>query len=184
VTITTANGADGRGDKVGRGNSPAQRPPFGLRAIAGALALGAGLFNVVLMLSDRAPGLTKRVFGDFALRLSNRLDAPRRVGEVTDGRTPGNDAIVHIGVWAVAVTLIGLAIWRWSGLIIAACATFAASVFIEVGQGRFSDTREVEMSDVAANALGVVVGTVACVGCYLAWSGGANAFSALRRQRV
>lgn len=178
---TTARDRDDRDDKTGPGHSPARRPPVGLRVFVGVLAVGAVVFNVALMLSDRAPGLSKRVFGDFALRLSNRLDAPRRVDEVTDGRTPGSDAIVHIGVWAVAVTLIGLAIWRWSGLIVAALATFAASVFIETGQGRYSDTRAVEMSDVLANAVGVALGTMLCVGCYLVWSAVSGLISAARR---
>lgn len=129
------------------------------------------MFNVALMLSDRAPGLTRRLFGDFAARLSNRLDAAERLDGLTDGSTVGSDAIVHIGVWAVATVLVGYAVWRWSSLIIAAAMVFAASVFVEVAQGRYSSTRAVEMSDVTANGIGVLLGTAAAGVTYLLGSG-------------
>ncbi len=158
---------------------PRRRPPLAIRAFIGLLALGAGLFNAGLMLSDRAPAVTRALFGDFAVRMSARLDATRRVEEATDGRMPGSDAIVHIGVWAVAMTLVGLAVWRWWALVVAAVATFALSVLVELGQGRFSDSRAVERSDVVANGVGVALGVVACAACYLAWSGASALLSAI-----
>ncbi|MGB3736944.1 MAG: hypothetical protein WA964_18440 [Ilumatobacter sp.] len=160
---------------------PALRPPLALRGFIGLLAAGAALFNVALMLSDRAPGITEQIFGDFAVRLSDRLDRSERIGSLTEGRQPGNDAIVHIGVWAVAMVLVGLALWRWVPLIIGAVLLFAGSVFVEVGQGRYSDTRAVELSDVFANGVGITLGVVAAAACYLAWSGVAATFRRLRR---
>lgn len=160
---------------------PTHRPPAAPRAFIGFLAIGAALFNVALMLSDRAPGLSKRIFGDLAIQLSDRLNRSDRFGSLTEGRRPGNDDIVHIGVWAVAMTLVGLAIWRWAPLLIAALALFAASVVVEVAQGRYSSTRNVERSDVLANAYGVALGVIACALCYLAWSGAALAIRRLRR---
>lgn len=168
MTVTVAERGEVRAQPSTR---PTHRPPLALRAFIGLLAMGAALFNIALMLSDRAPGLTKRIFGDFAVRLSDRLDRSERIGSLTEGRNPGNDAIVHIGVWAVAMTLVGLAIWRWAPLLVAAILLFAGSVFVEVGQGRYSDTRAVEMSDVFANGVGVALGVVASAACYLVWSG-------------
>ena len=161
---------------------PAHRPPLGLRVVIGLLAFGAALFNVGLMLSDRAPSVMKRIFGDFAVRLSDRLNGSERLGTLADGRTPENDQIVHIGVWAVAMVLVGLAVWRWASLVIAAVVVFAASIFIEVGQGRYSSTRAVERSDVLANGMGVALGVVAAAGCYLAWSAAAGTIAAIRRR--
>lgn len=181
MTITAASRSEQRNAPTAAHGRPVRRPPAGVRAVVGVLALGSALFNVALMLSDRAPSLSKRLFGDFAIRLSNRLDAPRRVVGVTDGRTPESDAIVHVGVWAVATVLVGLAVWRWWGLVVAAITVFAFSVFVEVGQGRYSATRAVEMKDVLANGFGVAGGTVACIGCYLAWSAVASVLSAIRR---
>lgn len=132
------------------------------------------------MLSDRAPGLTRQIFGDFAVRLSDRLDRSERLGPLTEGRNPGNDAIVHIGVWAVAMVLLGLAIWRWAPMILASVLLFVASVFVEIGQGRYSSTRAVELSDVVANGVGIGLGIAACVGCYVAWSALAAIFNRLR----
>lgn len=159
---------------------PAHRPPLALRAFISVLAVGAALFNVALMLSDRAPGLMERIFGDFAVRLSDRLNQSDRIGTLTEGRNPGNDAIVHIGVWAVAMTLVGLALWRWAPLIIAAMVMFAGSILVEVGQGRYSSTRAVEMTDVLANGVGVAVGVCASAACYVAWSGLASLGSRAR----
>lgn len=140
------------------------------------------MFNIALMLSDRAPGALKQIFGDFAIRLSNRLDAPRRFGDVTDRPRPQSDAIVHVGVWAVATLLIGLAVWRWSGLLLAVVFIFVGGIFIEIGQGRYTDTRAVEMRDVYANGLGIVSGAVACAMCYLAWSAVAGVVKSLRHR--
>lgn len=161
---------------------PAARPPLALRAFIGLCALGAALFNVALMLSDRAPGLTKQIFGDFAVRLSDRLNRSEQLGTLTEGRNPGNDAIVHIGVWAVAMALVGLALWRWSTLAVAAVAIFAASIFIEVGQGRYTSSRAVELSDVAANCAGVALGSLAAAACYVAWSAISGLVSGIRRR--
>ncbi|MEP6299553.1 MAG: hypothetical protein ABJ382_19690 [Ilumatobacter sp.] len=177
MTTTTAAPGDVRQRPPSR---PAYRPPLALRALVGLLALGAALFNAALMLSDRAPGLMERIFGDFAVRLSDRLNRSDRIGSLTEGRDPGNDAIVHVGVWAVAMTLVGLAVWRWAPLIIAAMATFAGSILVEVGQGRYSSTRAVEMGDVFANGVGVALGVCACAACYLAWSSLASIGSRLR----
>ncbi len=143
------------------------RAPLALRIFIGVIGVGALLFNVVLMISDRAPAITRRMFGGFAQRLADRLDA---TSTIEAGGLPGNDAIVHIGVWAVATTLVALTLWRWSTLIPVAVAVFAASVMVELGQGRYSTSRAVEVSDLLANGVGVGVGISAAALCMLAWS--------------
>ncbi len=151
--------------------SPAHRPHAAIRAFAALLGVAVLLFNALLMLSDRAPGALRRVGGDFVRRLFDRIDASERAADVlADPRLPESDAIVHIAVWAIAVALVGVAAWTWRGLLVGAVAVFAASLVVEVAQGRWSDTRAVEASDVRANAVGVVLGTIAVGACYLTYS--------------
>lgn len=161
---------------------PAHRPPLALRVFIGFLAVGAGAFNIALMLSDRAPGLSRRLFGDFAQRLSDRLNPADRIGAITQGRNTGNDDIVHIGVWAVAMTLVGLALWKWAPLIVATVVLFLGSIVVEIAQGRYSSSRNVERSDIIANGIGVAFGVTACILCYLAWSGAAAFVQRLRSE--
>lgn len=143
------------------------RPPIALRIFIGLIGLGALMFNVALMISDQAPGVTRQLFGDFAQRLADRLDASDSVD--TD-RLPGSDALVHIGVWAVATMLVALTVWHWWALVPIAVSVFAASVVVEIGQGRYSSTRAVEVGDVLANAVGIALGTSAAAVCMLGWS--------------
>jgi hypothetical protein len=165
---------------MGRVTSPVYRPPLPLRAGFAVLAAGALLFTGLLMLSDRAPGALRRVGGDYMRRLFERIDASERAAEVlADPRLPESDAIVHVAVWAVAIGLVGLAVWSWRGLILGAIAVFACSLLVEAAQGRWTDSREVEASDVRANAAGVALGSVAVAACYLLYS----ALAALIRGR-
>lgn len=151
--------------------SPRQRPPIALRALVALVAMAMVLFNAALMLSDRAPGVTRALGGDFAERLSARIDARGRIAQVAgDPRLPESDTLVHIGVWAVAMALVGMAVWTWRALLVAAIAVLGLSVVVELGQARWSDTRIVEFSDVRANTVGVLIGVVFVAGCYLAWS--------------
>lgn len=153
-----------------------------MRLFIAVLGLGALLFNAALMLSDRAPAITRRIGGDVVARLSARLDADSRPARLaTDPRLPASDTIVHIGVWATAMVFVGLAVWSWPGLVIGAALVLMLSAAIEIGQGRYTDTRVVEMSDIVANAVGVAVGSVMAAGCYLLWSAGASLLGAGRR---
>jgi hypothetical protein len=134
-----------------------------------------GVFSVVsivaLMLSDRAPRLLRDVFGDAAERLSERIDASARLPS-TD-RLPESDFLVHVGLWGVAVVLVGWTVWSWRGLLIGVLSMLALSMMVEAAQGMYSDTRKVEVSDVTANAVGVGLGAAAAAACYLLWSAAA-----------
>lgn len=150
---------------------PTDRPPAVLRAFAALLGVAALMFNAALMLSDRAPSVMRRLGGDFIRRLSARIDAGGRASDVlTDPRLPESDTIVHVAVWALAVTLVGFAVWRWIGLLVGAAVLFGMSILVEVAQGRLTDSRAVEASDVRGNLAGVALGTVAVAFCYVLYS--------------
>lgn len=164
----------GRGP-TGPITSPRRRPPLGLRALLALLGVGMLAFNAALMLSDRAPGALRRLFGDAVERWSARIDA-RAGGTITTEQLPESDVVVHVAVWALAALLVGLAVWTWSGLVLGGAAVLGVSVLVEVGQEVWADTRAVEASDLAANALGVGLGVIAAGACYLLWSAGAALF--------
>ena len=133
--------------------SPARRPPPAVRALAAVAGVAALLFNAMLMLSDRAPGVLHRFGGGVVRRLFERIDAGERAVDVlTDPRS--SDTAVHFAVWALAVILVGWAVWTWIGLLIGAVAVFGASVVVEGLQSRLSTSRSVEAADVRANLAG------------------------------
>ena len=161
--------------------SPRHRPPVGLRVFIAILGLGAVAFNAALMLSDRAPGASRRIGGGIIARLSERLDAGGRPAQLAnDPRLPTSDTLVHIGVWGVAMLFVGLAVWSWRGLAVGAAIVFACSAVIEIGQDRYTSTRTFELGDIVANGIGVALGTAVAAGCYLLWSGVAQLFGAGR----
>ena len=179
---TTSNGLAGDPVTAARRTSPRHRPPVGVRVIAALLGGAVLVFNAALMVSDRARGCLRRLFGDWVRRLSERIDAGARVALVaSDPRLPESDALVHIAVWGLAVGLVGLAVWTWTGLAVGTIVVFACSVSVEFAQGRLSDTREVELSDVVANAFGIAIGVTVVAACYVAWSALARLFGPAAR---
>ena len=148
-------------------------------AVVGA---GVVLANAALLLSDRAPRVLRSLFGDFADRLSDRIDGSGRSRAALGAREVGSDSIVHFGLWAAAIVLFGIAVWRWSALAVSAITVFACSVAIEVGQGRYSTTRSVEFRDVLFNGLGVAAGTVAVAALHDSAAAAARAFHGRARR--
>lgn len=143
------------------------RPPTALRALVALVGFAAVAANAALLLSDRAPGMLRTLFGDFARQLSQRLDAGGRADAALAARDVGSDSIVHFGLWATAAVIFGLAVWSWFGLAIAAATIGAISLVVEVGQGRYSSSRAVERSDALFNLLGVCAGVVAVAVVYV-----------------
>jgi hypothetical protein len=162
------------------GWGPTDRPPIASRLFAGVLGFGAMLSTVALLLSDRAPGVLSSMFGDRARRLWERIDASERVDLPPGSDLPATDFLVHIAIWAVVTTLVGLTIWGWRSLVIAAAGLAVASGLLELAQGRYAETRAVEARDAVANLLGIGVGLVAVACCYVAWSGVCAAVRRLR----
>jgi hypothetical protein len=124
------------------------------------LSLGALAANALILLSDRAPGLFRR--------LSLRIDAGVRQATDATGvyvplsgrvRGPRSDFDVHVLIWGVAALLVGLAAWSWLSLLMASATLFATSVILEMAQGAYSRTRSVQFADIVGNAVGVAVGT-------------------------
>lgn len=157
------------------------RPPVGVRACTAVLALGACAFATALMISDRAPGVLVDVFGDTARQLWDRVDASQRARLATDGALPEEDFVVHAVVWAAITGLVALAIWTWTGLVVAIVGVFGFSVVVELAQGSFSSTRSVESVDIVANGVGVVAGAAAATVVLLGWSVVAAGVAATRR---
>ena len=146
------------------------RPPLAFRVCIGLVALGGLLFTAALLLSDRAPGMMRRVLGGAAERLWARIDAagaPTTLGQEARARP---DFVVHVIVWAVVTMLLALTVWTVYGVVLAMAGAFAAGVALELLQGRWSHSRAVEFADVLGNATGVLVGAVAALGVMGLWS--------------
>lgn len=170
--MTSHNRPGGRLTPLG----PGGRPFRGWRIVPLLLSLGALAANAVILLSDRAPGLFRR--------LSARIDAgvSRAAGAAGVGLpdssvgVPRSDFDVHVVIWAVAALLIGLASWSWASLLLGSATVFASSVALELAQRSYSRSRTVQSEDVVANAVGVVAGTCVVVAFTLVW----KAVSAMR----
>jgi hypothetical protein len=158
------------------------RAPVGLRAFVAIIALGMVLFNVALLLSDRAPKALRMLFGDFAGQLSNRLDSSGQASNALEARNVGSDSLVHLGLWAATTILIGIAVWSWIGLAMSAIVVSGGSLLTEIAQGRYSSTRAVESKDAMFNLLGVAMGTAAVALLYLGY-GAVTGRAAVRDRR-
>lgn len=150
--------------------SPADRPPLAVRALLALTGLGAILMATALFLSDRAPGVVERMFGDRVRRLWERVDASERVDLPPASELPSTDFFVHVGIWAVVAGLVGLALWTWRGLAVSALVLAGLSVLIELAQGRYATTRVVEARDAVANLIGIGLGLTTAALCLLVWS--------------
>ncbi len=172
---------EGRAQDIGRRRrGPVARPPGVVRLLTALLGVGAATATAALLLSDRAPGVLQAVFGARAQRLWERIDASERVDAPARSELPPTDFLVHVSIWAVLATLVGLAIWSWRGLAVSALVLMAASLGLELAQGRYSTTRAVELNDAVANFLGITVGVLVAVTCYLVVSGLAGIARLLR----
>ncbi len=113
---------------------------------------------VVLLLSDRAPGLTEaglrksvvigqKVEGRTGVDLLDRSDLPFSWEQVG-----------HFGLWAVAALMAYNLFARRASLVQIACGVFALSATFELAQFFFTSTRQLEWGDLAVNGLGVLLG--------------------------
>ena len=168
-------------DDVRRERGPVDRPPMVSRLFVGLAGFGAIVCTVALLLSDRAPGALRTVFGDRVRDLWARVDATERVGLPSTGELPPTDTLVHVAIWAVVAALVGLAVWSWRRLVVGGVVLVAFSGALELAQGRWSTTRHVELRDFVANVVGIGSGLAAAAVCYLAWTGAARLARSLRR---
>ena len=140
--------------------------PAVARGLAGLAGLGVLAANTLILLSDRAPGLLRR--------LSDRVDrgtlrlAAAQVGPGRD--VPEADFVLHVGMWGLATVLLGLAMGAtWSRLATAG-TVLAYSVGLEVAQGMYTSSRSPQRADVLANGVGVAAGLAVAVALgFLLW---------------
>ncbi len=146
------------------------RPGPSIRSAIGGLGIALAAITAVLLLSDRAPSVLRRTFGSTAADLSARFNVEARAMLFLDDGLPETDTLFHIGLWAGVTLLVALTIWTWRGAAASALAAFAGSVALELAQGRFSSTRVVELRDIHANGLGVIVGLALALTCMAVWA--------------
>lgn len=159
---------------------PQHRPPVAIRLAVAVLGLGAIAFNALILLSDRAPAAIDRVVGRLTRELSARIDADTATRlAAAERRLPEDDTLVHIGIWAAAVVLVGFAVWNGAMLMASAVVVFGVSALLEAAQGRYSTNRTVDLDDAVANGVGVVLGVGVVALTYLV--GDAIAASRARR---
>ena len=119
-----------------------------MAALLAAVALSA---SAVLLLSDRAPGLLRR--------LSARLDAgSSRAAQLAFGARPQADFEIHVFLWAVVSVFVGLAMWSNGSLVTSATGVLLLSAAAERAQNVLTQSRALEMADVVANIVGVSAG--------------------------
>lgn len=147
------------------------RPSLVIRGMIALIAFGIVMTNAALLLSDQAPGVLRSLFGDLARRITERLDEDGRAGAALGTRDIGGDSIIHFSMWAIAMLVIGLAVWSWARLAIASVTVAATSLIIEAAQGRYSSSRVVEATDAAFNLLGVAVGAGTAAAVYIVVEG-------------
>ena len=148
---------------------PGGRPFRGWRFVPLLLSVGAFAANAVILLSDRAPGLFRRVSARIDAGVSRVADATGVGGPGSDVGVPQSDFDVHVVIWAAVALLVGLAVWSWLTLFLASGVVFASSVALELAQRRFTNSRTVQFEDLMANAVGVVCGTAVVAGFALTW---------------
>ncbi len=163
---------------------PGGRPFRGLRVLPLLLSLGAFAANAVILLSDRAPGLFRRLSARIDAGVSRAAGATGVEVPGRSVRVPRSDFDVHVLIWAVAALLIGLAMWSWASLLLGSATVFASSVALELAQRSYSRSRSVQFDDMVANAVGVLAGTCLVVLFALAWKAFSTTQSQLRRSAV
>ena len=148
---------------------PGGRPFRGWRVLPLLLSLAALAANAVILLSDRAPGLFRRVSARIDAGVSRAAGAAGVDVSGRDVRVPQSDFDVHVVIWGVAALLIGLATWSWASLLLGSAAILAFSVALELAQRTYSSSRSVQLNDMVGNAAGVIAGTCVVAAFALAW---------------
>lgn len=156
-----------QGDEGAAGRSPRHRPPLWLRMVVGVSGLAVGASTAGIMLSDRAPGVLRRLSAGFVERVSEQIDTPGPRRFTDDPRVPDGDLMVHITLWALATVLVGWSVWSWRGLAAGAAGVLTLSFAVEFAQERVTDTRVFEVGDLVANTVGVALGAAVAAGSYV-----------------
>ncbi len=110
------------------------------------------LVSAVVLLSNRAPGLLAW--------FSDRIDGgSSRVAQVASQVQPRTAFQIHLLLWAVTTSVVGLAMWSSRSVLGAAIAVLILSLVSERAQEVLTQTRSLQMSDAVANVFGVLAGS-------------------------
>lgn len=141
---------------------PGGRPMARWRPLVALLAVAALVGAGLLLLSDRAPDVVDEVADEVRRRAPS--DTRRSVRDAVD-RTgvEESDTFAHIGIWAAATVLVGLAMWSWRSLVAAVVVLVGGSTGLELVQEELAPTRISETSDLLANAVGIGLGLAVVV---------------------
>jgi hypothetical protein len=144
---------------------PGGRPFARWRPLAALLAVGMLAVAGAVLLSDRAPGVLDSVSDRLDAQLEERAPEARRAARdaVEGTRAEESDVLAHIGLWAAATALLGLATWSWPSLSATVILLVAASTGLELVQEELAPTRITERSDLAANLVGIALGLAAVI---------------------
>ena len=130
---------------------PGGRPFARWRPLAALFAAVALSGSAALLLSDRAPGLLRR--------LSARIDTgSSRAAQVAAAARPQSDFEIHVFAWGAVAVFVGLAMWSSRSLLVSAIGVLLLSLAVERAQDVLTQTRALEVADVVANLVGVSAG--------------------------
>ena len=131
------------------------------RTVVALVAVPFSLMTAILLLADRAPGMTigrvpalwnlgSRIQSRLGIDLIDRTDIPFEL-----------DTIGHLGLWFVAGALARALTPLSVRSRVLMALMLLISTLMEVGQGFLTSGRNVSFSDAAANIVGVTLGVVA-----------------------
>jgi len=118
------------------------------------------------MFADRAPGLLSALSKDIERSLPDffRFTLKPKLPN------PEPDLAVHLAVFSTCAVLVGLVCWSWWTFLVGQLLLFGGGVAIEILQPVVSSSRDVQVSDVAANVTGQVIGILLALALIGAWS--------------
>ena len=137
-----------------------------MRWFAGFIGAVVLAGNTVVLLSDRAPGLLRRLSARLDVSTLTMASAQTTPG----GRLPESDFTVHVALWALATGLVGLAMGPAWSKVMAAGTVLAYSAVLEVAQGVYTYSRSPQRADMVGNIVGVAAGLAAALAVgFLLW---------------
>ncbi|MEZ5226874.1 MAG: hypothetical protein R2710_09395 [Acidimicrobiales bacterium] len=114
----------------------------------------------LLLLSDRAPGLTRNEVRK-GLLVGRRVERRTGIDIIDHGDLPFSwEQLGHAGLWAIAMVLAAAVFARRASIVQIASGVIAASASFELAQFFFTASRHLEFADLEANVVGVAIGAL------------------------
>jgi hypothetical protein len=145
---------------------PGGAPREGIRPWVAGVAALLVVALIPLMFADRAPDLLRAMSKDIEHALPDffRFTLKPKLPN------PEPDLAVHLAVFSSAAVLVGLVCWSWRTFLVGQLLVLGGGVAIEILQPVVSSSREVQMSDIAANVSGQVIGIFLALAAIGAWA--------------